>query len=1134
MQCPQCKVDNRDGARFCRECGAPFRLACASCGVKLEPGSKFCDGCGAPVAGRPAPARAVAESPAAPPSPAVHPRFASPGAYTPKHLAEKILSAPTVEGERKQVTVLFADLKGSFELLADRDPEECRALINPVLEHMLEAVHRFEGTVDKVLGDGIMALFGAPVSHEDHAVRACYAALRMQDSVKRYAEAVRRENGVPIQIRVGLNSGEVYLGPVGSDLHVEYTAIGQTTHLAARMEQMAVPGSILMSPYAMALAEGYVQVKPLGPMPVKGLAAPVEVYELTGAGPVRSRLQASATRGLSKFVGRGVEIERLEEALERAREGHGQIVAVVGDPGVGKSRLYWEFTHSSRMRGWLIVESSSVSYGKATPYLPIIDLLRAYFQVEPRDDPRKIREKVTGKVLSLDRALEPSLPALLSLLDVPVEDPEWQRLDPPQRRQRTLDGVKRMLLRETQVQPVLVIFEDLHWIDGETQALLDSLVESLPSARMLLLVNYRPEYQHGWGGKTYYSQLRIDPLQPESADELLSALVGEDPGLEPLKQRLIEQTQGNAFFLEESVRTLVETHVLEGTRGAYRLAKALPGIQVPATVQAVLAARIDRLPAEDKHLLQAAAVIGLEFPLALLQAIAEEPEEALHRGLTHLQGAEFLYETRLFPDLAYTFKHGLTHQVAYGTLLHDRRRKLHTQIVNAIEELYPGRLAEHMERLADHAFRGELWERAVGFLRQASAKAAARSAYREAAAGFEQALVALGHLPESRERAQQGIDIRFDLRTTLQAVGEHERVFEHLRAAEALASTLGDRDRMGWSAAYLSQYLWRIGDPRRAEEMGQRALAIAAELDDFALEVVTNFFLGQGYFNVGDYRHAIDHCRRNVAILQGERAYERLGLTGLPAVLSRATLAGSLAERGEFAEAMAHAEAALAIGETAVQPYSVSTACLWLGQVHLARGDLSQAIPVLERGVGLCKTWNIRVNYQTTAAALGLAYAACGRVAEALPMLEEGGPQAAPGRLETSTPKTTLGSGYLQAGKLEEAAGVAAHAAELADARGLRGSQAKAAHLLGEIGAHRDPPQVAEAEGHYRRALVLAEELGMRPLVAHCHLGLGELHRKSGRREPAREHLAAATTLYRELGMAYWLAKAEAARATLG
>ena len=430
---------------------------------------------------------------------------------------------------------------------------------------------------------------------------------------------------------------------------MDYTAIGQTVHLAARMEQMAMPGSVLMTPDTLRLAEGYVRVKVLGPVNVKGLNEPIEVYEITGAGPVRSRLQAAAARGLTRFVGRAAEFDTLCQALERAGAGRGQVVALVGEPGVGKSRLFWEFTHSRRTVDWLIVESGSVSYGKATAYLPVTDLLKAYFAIEDRDDVRKIREKVTGKLLTLDKSLEPALPAFLALLDVTVEDEQWQNLDPPQRRQQTLDAVKRLLLRESQVQPLVLVFEDLHWIDSETQALLDGLVESLPTARMLLLVNYRPEYQHGWGSKTYYSQIRIEPLTRESAMEVLSALLGGDQALQPLKDLLIARTEGTPFHLEECVRTLVEINALVGTRGSYRLAKPIESFQVPASVQAVLAARIDRLSPEAKQLLQSASVIGKDFLFALLHAITDLSEEELRRELGRLQAAEFLTRSGCFP-----------------------------------------------------------------------------------------------------------------------------------------------------------------------------------------------------------------------------------------------------------------------------------------------------------------------------------------------------------------------------------------------------------------------------------------------------------------------------------------------------
>jgi class 3 adenylate cyclase/tetratricopeptide (TPR) repeat protein len=793
-----------------------------------------------------------------------------PLAYTPAHLAEKILtSRSALEGERKQVTVLFADLKGSMELLAERDPEEARQLLDPVLERMIEAVHRYEGTVNQVMGDGIMALFGAPIAHEDHAVRACYAALRMQETVTRYGDEMQRSHGVPVQIRVGLNSGAVVVRAIDSSLHMDYTAVGQTTHLAARMEQIAKPGSVLITGETLRLAEEFVQVKVLGPVLVKGLTDHVEVFELVGASSTRTRLQALAARELTRFVGRQAEFEALRQALERAGSSHGQVVAVIGEPGVGKSRLVYEFIQSIHTHDWLVLESSSVSYGRATAYLPVCDLLKTYFQIDDRDEGRQIREKLTGKLLTLDATLGPTLPAFLTLLDVPAEDRHWQALDPAYRRQRTLEAIKHLLLRESQVQPLLLVFENLHWIDTETQAVLDSLIDSLPTARLLLLVNYRPEYQHAWGNKTYYTQLRLDPLPPASAEELLQALLGDDVGatdrspLQPLKRLLIERTEGNPFFLEESVPALVETGVLVGERGAYRLAKPLESMQVPATVHAVLAARIDRLPPEEKRLLQTAAVIGTEVPFALLQAIAELSKEELRRGLGHLQAAEFLYETSLFPELEYTFKHALTHEVAYGSLLQERRRALHAGIVAASERLYADRLTEQAERLAQHAFRGEVWDKAVAYGRQAGTKALAHSAFREVVVCSEQAFAALRHLPESRATQEQAIDLRLDLRNALWALGELRQMLDYLRESATLAEALGDQPRLGRVAAFMYRYLREMGDHDSAVESGQHALAVAETLGDFALQVMAHHFLGVAYHALGDHHRAMGVLRSN-------------------------------------------------------------------------------------------------------------------------------------------------------------------------------------------------------------------------------------------------------------------------------
>ena len=1115
MQCPDCQHDNREGRWSCAQCGAPLAVACTSCGFSNEPGEEFCAGCGIPLG---APAVMASGS-----------RFESPEIYTPKHLAEKILtSRATLEGERKHVTVLFADLKDSMELLADRDPEEAWKILDPVLEHMMEAVHRFEGTVNQVLGDGIMALFGAPLAHEGHAVRACYAALRMQESVKRYAEGVRREHGVMVRIRVGLNSGEVVVRAIGSDTRMDYTAVGQTTHLAARMEQLSAPGSIFLSPATLELAEGYVEVKSVGPLPVKGLRAPLEVYELVGAGAARSRLHAAAARGLTRFVGRDSEVDQLRGALERAHAGHGQVVAVVGEPGVGKSRLCWEFTHVQRSRGWLTLEAGSVSYGKAIAYFPFIDLLKAYFHIEARDDTWTIREKVTGKILALDQDLEPSLSALLSLLEVPVEDEEWGRLDPPQRRQRTLDALKRLLLRESQVQPLILLVEDLHWIDAETQALLDSLVESLPTTRALLLVNYRSEYEHGWGKKVYYWQLRIDSLPTETADDLLTGLLGTDTSLDSLKRTLIDRTEANPLFLEESVRALAETKALTGERGAYRLTQDATVIQVPATVQALLAARIDRLSREDKRLLQAASVIGKDVPFAPLLAIAELAEEDLRRGLAHLQAAEFLYETRLFPDLEYAFKHVLTHEVAYRGLLQERRRDLHARIVGAIETLHRDRLSEQAERLAHHALRGEVWDKAVAYLRQAGLRATIRGANREAIVHLEQALGALPRLPETRETTELAIDLRIDLRNALNPLGDWARAADHLHEAEVLARTLGDQRRLARIATFMVSQCLVTGGYRESVRFGREALSIAKALGDRSIEVVATSLLGNAHAAMGEFSEAATFLEPNVA-LEGDLRYERFGTASIQWATSCAFLADVFSQLGRFDEAIAHAEAAVRIAETADHPLSLYRGLFDLGLAHLRRGDLPRATRVLERGLDLCRTWQIVIGAPFIASTLGAAYALAGRVDEALPLVTDAVEKSRDGYLHARPALTFLcaAMSYLSAGRIGEAASHAREALALTRRLGARGSEAHALCLAGDAAS---TGGAGDSEGYYRDALALAEALGMLPLVAHCHLGLGKLYRRTGRGEEAPEHLALATTMYREMDMQFWLEQAAADR----
>jgi tetratricopeptide (TPR) repeat protein len=774
-----------------------------------------------------------------------------------------------------------------------------------------------------------------------------------------------------------------------------------------------------------------------------------------------------------------------------------------------------------------------VSYGKATPYFPVIDLLKRYCHIEERDDPRTIRAKVTGQILTLDEALQVTIPTLLALLDALPADSPFLALDPPQRRQRTLDGLKRLLMRESQVQPLLLVFEDLHWIDTETQALLDSLVENLPTAQLLLLVNYRPEYQHGWGSKTYYRQLRLDPLPPASADEFLQALLGDDPSLAPLKPLLIDRTGSNPFFLEESVRTLVETGMLVGAPGVYRLAQPLTSLQMPATVQAVLAARIDRLPLEEKHVLQTAAVIGTEMPLPLLQAIAELPEADLYRGLAHLQASEFLYETRLFPEREFTFKHALTHEVAYSSLLQERRRVLHARIVEALEGLYPDRLAEQVERLAHHAMRGEAWGKALAYGRQAGIRVAARSAYREAVAYFEQALAVLAQLPERRDTLEQAIDLRLDLRNVLFPLDAHARIFGHLRAAEPLAERLDDPQRFGWIACYLCNCFSAMSEHDHAIAAGQRALALATTSGAFDVQVVALTYLGVAYYTAGDFRQALDVSRRVMALLTSESRVTRFGQPAPPAMISRGIVAGSLAALGDFAEGRGVAEDAVRLAEAVVQPFSIAAALWYAGLVYRRQGALHTAIPMLERSLALYQAANIPMFVPLTAAILSAAYALAGRSAEALSLIDQVLQRVATGSsmLNHALVLTELSEACLLVGRVDEASALAGRLLEISSDYTGSGYQAHALRLLGEVAMRRDPPDLDRAATHYRQALALAEELCMRPLQAHCHLSLGTLYATTGQRQQARTALAMAIDLYRAMDMTFWLPQTEAALA---
>jgi tetratricopeptide (TPR) repeat protein len=820
---------------------------------------------------------------------------------------------------------------------------------------------------------------------------------------------------------------------------------------------------------------------------------------------------------------------------QRAAEGHGGLVAIVGEAGVGKSRLVYEFTHSDRVRDWQVHEAASFSYGTTTSYLPVIDLLKGYFKIQDRDDRRQIRDNVIGRVLALDRSLEPVLSPLLALLDLTVDDSRWEALDPPQRRQRTLEAVKRLLLRESETLPLVLVIEDLHWVDTETQALLDALVHSLGSARLLLVVTYRPEFQHLWPGNTHHTQIRLDALPTEGTRNLLEALLGDDPGLAELKQLLVKR--GNPFFLEETVRTLVETKALVGERGRYRLAQPVEAIRVPPTVQAMLAARIDRLSPEDKRLLQVAAVIGRDIPVALLQGVADSPQPELRDALSRLRAREFLYELRLYPDLEYTFKHALTHEVAYGSLLQTQRCSLHAKTVTATEELYADRLDEQVERVAHHAVRGEMWEKAVSYLHRSGGKAFARSANRQAAAYYEQALSVLGRLPESRDTMQLAMALRFDQRNALQLLGQIPKSIETLREAERIARVLDDQRWLAIAWAYLSNSVWMAGRSSEARVLSRDAVAAATSLDDAELIVATNIYLGGACLTCGDLQGALSCHREVLRRLAGGLGRRRSSaMTGFAAPIAQSGVAMALAERGQFVDALAEGQQAVRVAESLDHPHTLAWACWGLATVHLWRGDLAAALAVVDRAFAVAREWELGLWFAYLNWYRGRVCTLSGRVTEGLTLLQESLKIYAERKSGTweALAVAHLSEALALAGRIEAAVQSARRALELSQERGERSHEAHALLSIGRIASEYPDPNLSGAETHLRRALGLGGELGMRPLVAHCHLGLGRLFRRTDTREQATEHLTMATTMYREMGMTYWLDKAEAEARELG
>ncbi|RMD65429.1 MAG: hypothetical protein D6826_00060 [Alphaproteobacteria bacterium] len=1102
MKCPACETHNDVSHRYCVHCGARLDRACPSCHAPIVADASYCPRCGAGM------------------SPAPHGHDASAGTPT----RERSLTT-----ERKHVSILFADLCNSLTLI-DSDPEDAKHLLEGVLDAMSCAVRDHGGIVTQSMGDGIMALFGAPHALEDHALRACLAAKAMQDGIRAHARSAQ----TGIAIRTGICSGEVVVGTRGQGFDQQYTAFGRTAHLAARMEQMARPGKILIAEPTAGLVRRHVTLRPLGSTAVRGLAEPLCIYELES---IDYAINAAARNAPTvPFVERESELAVFDHALRDAAAGRGRVIAVVGEPGIGKTRLVTHFI-TTRTRGdWLVLHSSGMSHLTPPPFGAVGDVLAGCFAVAQSQEAEPLSDRVARRLASLGVDCAKHLPALMSIFGL---DPEglWSDLPPEQKRRRIRQAVLDVLLAQSQEQPVLIWIDDLQWIDADSLEILSLVASSLTNLRLLLLIAHRSGYRHGWDENPNYIRTPLHSLRPDEAAAFLDRLVGTNAQLVGLRRELLHRTNGNPFFLEELVRDMVASGALEGTQGYYRMTERLREIPVPPTVQDVIAMRIDRLSAMDKRLLQSAAAIGYKVDRAVLANLVDLREEDLAAQIQTLESAEFLHVEIENGESVLVFNHALVHDVAYNSLLHREHKALHGRIVQTIERLHAHRLDECTEMLAFHAARAENWQLAVTCFRESGRQALWRSACRQAVEALERGLELVERLPPGDEATRIALDIRLDLRNALMPLGRHREILPHLQHAESLGRRCHDKRRLAQSCSYMAHYHWLMGNWESSIEVGELALRTAADLNDFGLCVVARFILGLAAYSVGDFPAAVRYLGQNREVLVEQRSGQRFGMFALPSVVSRGWMAWCQAELGQFEEALLPAREAKEIAASIGRPFDNVQANLGLGGVLLMKGHVNETIDLLETALCVCEEAEVHILLPRVAAALGYAFALDGQMGRALTLAQRALHEADDMRL---APMRTLCLRWicevkLLSGHAEDSLAAAEEMLVECRKSGEKAHVAWAQYFKGASLANRaGESDLRPALATLEQAERLARRLGMRPLLAHVVRRRGELLSATGLAGTGESVLATARALYRELGMDSWLDRTGRDRARPG
>jgi class 3 adenylate cyclase/tetratricopeptide (TPR) repeat protein len=1096
MICPSCNFQNREKAKFCKECGAKLESVCPQCNNKVELNAKFCDECGHNFK------RAKRDQK----SPQIE--LGKPNSYIPQNLADKIRASRSgIEGERKLVTVLFADVKGSTSIGENLDPEELRSIIEKSYEISLKEIHRFEGTVNQFLGDGFMALFGAPIAHEDHAIRAIHSALAIQNGMTVYSDELKKDRDTDFKMRVGINTGNVVVGNIGDDLKMDYTALGDTVNLASRMEQLAQPGSITTAEDTYKLAKDHFNFRSLGPINIRGKKKPVSVYEVIEPRErEKTRIEISEERGFTKFIGREREIEVLRDSFARSKDGQGQVVTIVGDAGIGKSRLLYEFRKLLDDENTPYLEGRCISYGKSISYLPVIDIIKKRFRVDKLDTERTIRKKIAKGIRDIDPSLEVGVPFIYDILSIDSDDPSLKSLDVRDKRRRTIDAIKNIILADSQLRPLVVVVENLHWIDGASEEFISFLIDNLPGNRIMLILTSRPGYRPKWGEKSYHNQIAPSRLSNAEVGEMIGSILDANNVTKALGRLVADKADGIPFYVEEIIKSFTESGIIVERKDGYDVSKGIAEMNVPDTIQDIIMARIDRLEESHKSTLQFASVIGRDFNYKLLKELMELGEE-LQDYLTKLKSFELVYEKSLFPDPEYRFKHTLTQEVAYNSFLIKKRKELHGKLGEIIEDLYGDKLEENYELLAYHYGRSPRHEKAVDYLVLAGDKSAQIYSTKDAIAYYEEALKKLDNLPDIRANKEKRVDIFIKQARVMRLMGRLKEYIKTLEKNLPIVEGLGDKNRLSEYYFKMGFYYSVMGELADSIKYLTNSIKLAQVIKNERIIGLASARQGWNYWYKAEFRKAIPVIQKAIKTL------EKLG-DDYWLARSLQPLGACYWQMGEWDNSINFMQKLLKKSEE-ISDNNLIILATWSASVpHIGKGEWDIAIDYCERCLGMAPP-PVFAAYAT--GFLGMAYYKSGQLEKGIDCLEKAIHQSKSFGLKQHEAFCTvpLAEAYLSISERERALETINSALDASTKAGFKNIEGMALRVLGEIYG---PSAFHKAKKHIEDGIKIFKKIGAKNELAKSYFSLGKLYREKGEREKAKKYVTQALRIFEKLG----------------